>query len=46
MLNHLLSGLEAGLKSKGKYDLLPKVRFYSNMQNTYGVQGVKISCEW
>ena len=46
MLNHLLSGLEAGLKSKVKYDLFPKVRFYSNMQNTYGVQGVKISYEW
>jgi hypothetical protein len=46
MLNHLLSGLEAGLNSKVKYDLFLKVRFYSNMQNTYGVQGVKISYEW
>ena len=46
MLNHLISGLEAGWQSQKKYSLYPKINFYYNMQDTYGVQGVKISYEW
>ena len=46
MLNHFISGLEAGWQSKRKYSLLPKINFYYSLQYSYGVQGVKISYEW
>ena len=46
MLNHLISGLEAGLKSKRKPRFSPRINFYYSSLDPYGVQGVKISYEW
>jgi len=46
MLNHFISGLEAGWQSKREYNLFPKINFYYSSQYSYGVQGVKISYEW
>ena len=46
MLNHLISGLEAGLKSKREPRFSPRINFYYSSLDPYGVQGVKISYEW
>ena len=46
MINHLFSGIEAGINTKKRNIYLPKMNFYYYPFDTYLVKGVKISYEW
>ena len=46
MINHLVSGIEAGINTKKRNTYLPKMNFYYHPFDAYLVKGVKISYEW